>query len=56
VKCYYVAKLFILVVSWTFVIGVVGCVILVIPISAYQLFSVLFQKDHPHELNPSLRR
>ena len=36
-----------------FVIGVAGCVILVIPIAAYQPFSVLFQKDHPHELDPS---
>ena len=55
-KCYYVGKFGILVLSWMFVIGVAGCVILVIPIAAYQLFSVLFQKDHPHELDPSLRR
>jgi hypothetical protein len=53
VKCYYVAKFAILVLSWMFVIGVAGCVILVIPIAAYQPFSVLFQKDHPHELDPS---
>jgi hypothetical protein len=38
-----------------FVIGAIGCVILVIPIAAYQLFSVLLEKDHPDELNPSLR-
>ena len=44
------------VLSWMFVIGMAGTVLLVIPIAAYQLFSVLFQKDHPHELDPSLRR
>jgi hypothetical protein len=33
-----------------------GCAILVIPIAAYQLFSVLFQRDQPGELNPSVRR
>jgi hypothetical protein len=38
--------------SWGFVIGMAGCV-LVIPITAYKLISVLFQKDAPHELNPS---
>ena len=54
-KCYCVATFFILVLSWMFVIGVAGCVILVIPIAAYQLVSVLFQKDHPHELVPSVR-
>ena len=30
-----------------FAIGMVGCVVLVIPIAAYQLFSVLFEKDRP---------
>ena len=35
------------VLSWLFVIGMVGTVLLVIPVAAYQLFSVLFQKDHP---------
>jgi hypothetical protein len=43
------------VLSWMFVIGAVGTVLLVIPSAAYQLFNVLFQKDHPHELDPSLR-
>jgi len=42
--------------SWMFAIGMTGTVLLVIPISAYKLFSVLFQKDHPHELDPSLQR
>jgi hypothetical protein len=41
------------VLSWMFVIGMVGCVVLVIPIAAYQLFSVLFEKDRPEEINPS---
>jgi hypothetical protein len=50
-----VAKVVILVLSWTFVVGVAGCVILVIPIAAYQLFSVLFQKDHPDELSQNMR-
>ena len=40
------------VLSWMFVIGVVGSVFLVIPIAAYQLFSVLFEKDRPDEIDP----
>ena len=32
-----------------FVIGMVGC-LLVIPITAYRLFKVLFEKDSPEEL------
>jgi hypothetical protein len=44
------------VLSWMFVIGIAGTVFLVIPIAAYQLFSVLFEKDHPNELNPGSRR
>jgi len=39
--------------SWMFVIGMVGCVFLVIPVAAYQLFSVLFEKDRPDEKAPS---
>jgi len=39
---------------WMFVIGMAGTVLLVIPVAAYQLFSVLFEKDHPDEINPSL--
>ena len=39
--------------SWMFVIGMVGCVLLVIPIAAYQLFSVLFERDRPEDLDPS---
>jgi hypothetical protein len=42
--------------SWMFVIGMVGTVFLVIPIAAYQLFSVLFEKDRPDEMKPGLRR
>jgi hypothetical protein len=38
--------------TWGFVIGMAGC-LLVIPVTAYKLVSVLFQKDAPHELNPS---
>jgi len=41
--------------SWMFVIGMVGTVFLVIPIAAYQLVSVLFEKDRPDERDPSLR-
>jgi hypothetical protein len=37
------------VLSWMFVIGVAVCAVLVIPITAYRLFSVLFEKDHPDE-------
>lgn len=40
------------VLSWMFVIGLIGCVFLVIPIAAYQLFSVLFEKDLPEEVDP----
>jgi hypothetical protein len=40
------------VLSWMFVIGMVGTVFLVIPIAAYQLVSVLFEKDHPDERDP----
>ena len=43
------------VLSWMFVIGMAGTVFLVIPIAAFQLFSVLFAKDHPNELNPGSR-
>jgi hypothetical protein len=39
--------------SWGFVIGIAGC-LLVIPVAAYQLFSVLFEKDRPEEINPAL--
>jgi len=42
------------VLSWLFVIGLVGTVLLVIPTAAYQLLSALFQKDRPEEINPSL--
>jgi hypothetical protein len=41
------------VLSWMFVIGMVGTVFLVIPTAAYQLFKVLFEKDRPEEANPS---
>ncbi|MGH9504086.1 MAG: hypothetical protein ACRD20_14635 [Terriglobales bacterium] len=37
--------------SWLFIIGMAGC-IFVIPITAYQLFNVLFEKDKPDEINP----
>jgi hypothetical protein len=42
------------VLSWMFVIGVVGSVLLVIPIAAYQLTSALFEKDRPDEKDPLL--
>jgi hypothetical protein len=41
------------VLSWLFVIGVAGSVLLVIPIAAYQLTRALFEKDRPDEINPS---
>ena len=44
------------VLSWMFVVGMASAFLVVIPIAAYQLFSVLFEKDHPDELDPSLRR
>ena len=44
------------VLSWMFVIGIIGCVFLVIPTAAYQLFSVLFEKDRPDDRNPVLSR
>ena len=53
---YPIAKGVAFVLSWMFLIGMAGCTILVIPIAAYQLFSVLLEKDHPDELNPSLHR
>jgi hypothetical protein len=34
--------------SFFWLIGMAGCVI-VIPITAYKLFAVLFQRDHPDE-------
>ncbi len=40
------------VLTWMFVIGMAGTVFIVIPIAAYQLFSVLFEKDSPDETNP----
>ncbi len=43
------------VLSWMFVIGMAGPVFLVIPFAAYQPVSVLFEKDHPDETDPSLR-
>jgi hypothetical protein len=39
------------VLTWMFVIGMAGCVV-VIPITAYRLFSVLFSPDLPDEINP----
>jgi hypothetical protein len=53
---YFLAKIVAHVLSWIFVIGMAGTVLLVIPVAAYQLFSVLFQKDHPDEINPALPR
>ena len=44
------------VLSWMFVIGLVGTVLLVIPTAAYQLLSALFQKDRPEEINPRYQR
>ena len=41
------------VMSWMLVIGMVGCVLLVIPIAAFQLFSVLFERDRPEDLDPA---
>ena len=52
----FLAKIAANVLSWLFVIGAVGSVVLVIPIAAYQLFSVLLTRDHPDELDPGTRR
>jgi len=41
----FLAKIVAHVPSWLFVIGMVGTVLLVMPVAAYQLFSVLFEKD-----------
>ena len=41
--------------SWMFVIGMADAFFVVIPIAAYQLFSVLLEKDSPEEKNPDLR-
>lgn len=43
------------VMSWLFIIGVAGC-IFVIPYTAYQLFSVLVEKDAPEETDPLRQR
>jgi hypothetical protein len=40
--------------SWMFVVGMAGSVFLVIPVAAYQLFKVLFERDRPEETNPSV--
>jgi hypothetical protein len=40
--------------SWLFLIGMAGCMV-VIPVAAFQLFSILFQRDRPEEINPALR-
>jgi len=40
--------------TWGFVIGMAGC-LLVIAVAAYQLFSVLFERDRPEEINPALQ-
>ena len=50
----FLAKIVAHVLSWMFVIGVAGTVLLVIPVAAYQLFSVLFEKDRPDEKEPPL--
>ena len=42
------------VLSWLFVVGMASAFLVVIPLAAYQLFSVLFDKDSPDETNPSL--
>jgi hypothetical protein len=34
--------------SWMFLVGMAGCM-LAIPITAFRLFSVLFEKDQPGE-------
>jgi hypothetical protein len=44
------------VMTWVFVIGVIGSAFLVIPVAAYQLLSVLFEKDRPDEMDPSPHR
>ena len=41
-------EIFARVMSWMYVIGVIGC-LFVIPITAYRLFSVLFDEDRLDE-------
>jgi hypothetical protein len=41
---------------WMFAIGGIGCLLLVIPITAWRLFSVLFEKDNLDERNPYQQR
>jgi hypothetical protein len=43
----FLAKIVAHVLSWMFVIGVAGTVLLAIPVAAYQLFSVLFENGSP---------
>lgn len=43
-----IAKIFAFIFTWAFVFGVAGCLI-VIPLVAYRLFSVLFEQDQPGE-------
>ncbi len=38
-----------------FVIGVIGCVFSVVPITAYRLFMVLFEQEEPNEELPPVQ-
>jgi len=50
---YFLFKILAHVLTWMFVLGVAGCCLLVIPIAAYQLFGVLFEKVHRDETTAS---
>jgi len=40
---------------WMFAVGAIGCLLFVIPTTAFRLFSVLFEKDTPDERKPTTR-
>ena len=46
------SELFFRILMWMFVIGAIGCVLFVIPITAYRLFGVLFERDSHEDSNP----
>jgi len=41
-----------IVLMWMFAVGAIGCLLFVIPITAYRLFSVLLEKNSLEDRNP----
>jgi len=37
---------------WMFAVGAVGCIVLITPVTAYRLFSVMFEKDSYEDQYP----